>query len=60
MMKRVKLVRFSKEHIELGLKFRDKEWAQCLIYMAENFENIEPPIQPNLFEVEQFGNDGQN
>ena len=60
LMKRVKLVRFSKEYSEMDHMFADKEWAQCLLYMAENFENIQPPVEPNVFEVEQLGNDGQN
>ena len=58
-MSRCTLVKFTKLHAELNLSFEDKQWAQCMLYMAENFENVKPPDEPKLFEVEKSKNGSQ-
>jgi len=59
LMNRIRIVKFDKEYRELNHQFADKEWAQCLLYMAENFNDMQYPEQPNLFEVERLGEDDQ-
>ena len=58
LMMRMKLVKFDKKNCELNFKFADKEWAQCLLYLAENFIEMPLPEQPNLFEVVRRNDDG--
>ena len=60
MMSRVRLVRFDRLWNELNLLFKDKEWAQSLLYMAENLENIPPPDPSKLFESQRVENGGQS
>ena len=38
------LVEFTKKFCESGIPpFTETEWAQCLLYMAQNFDLIRPP-----------------
>ena len=45
MEERVTLVEFTKKFRETNLAFDGAEWAQCLRFMAENMQNISPPIK---------------
>ena len=40
---RSRLVKFTDSHEQLKLSFEDKEWAQCMLFMAENFDYIPIP-----------------
>ena len=40
---RSRLVKFTDTHEDLRINFEDKEWAQCMLFMAENINNIPKP-----------------
>ena len=40
---RSRLVKFTDTHEDLKISFEDKEWAQCMLFMAENINNIPKP-----------------
>ena len=56
-MARCTLVKFTQLNTDMKIKFGEKQWAQCLLCMAENMETFRPPAQPDVFEVEKVGDD---
>ena len=45
MKERVEVVKFVKKFKDTGFQFEETDWAACLLYMAENFEDMPPPIK---------------
>ena len=40
MLSRTSLVKFDVKHENMDLSFDKKAWAQCLLYMAKNLEQM--------------------
>ena len=45
MLERVSLVHFRTRFYESAYSFDENDWAKCLLYMAEHFDEMEVPIQ---------------
>ena len=54
MLSRTKLVPFYQEFIHTNLAFDEKDWASCLLFMAQNIDDMPEPIQPDLDKVLEF------
>ena len=52
-MARANLIWFYKEFRDSNLQFSVTDWAQCLVYMAQNIDSMEKPKEPTLAEVEE-------
>ena len=52
---RISVVKTTKKFKDMGLNFNQDDWAQCLLYMAQNFNLMPAPVVADLFDEQYFG-----
>lgn len=52
---RISVVKTTKKFKDTGLEFDQDDWAQCLLYMAQNFNLMQKPVVADLFGEQHFG-----
>ena len=53
-MERAQLIEFDAKFDKNVNKFDEKEWAQCLLYMTENFDKMPEPDRVIQVEPDQI------
>ena len=60
MLSRTSLVKFDTDHKDMDLSFNEKAWAQCLLYLAKNMEQMPEPVEPIAMDFEQLNDENQD
>ena len=57
MKDRIKVVHFTQRYEDSHCVFDIKDWAACMMYMSEHFDELEEPILPVEDQVEDINDD---